>query len=301
MLCKRQRFYIRCRFNEKAFVWRKQCPKRIFGFSWECVMPRKVWEICMFIGLLPSAFQSVPHEGGTNPYGNGKMVWSQCPTLHKRGWKPGSLCCLLTMWRGEKRWTTFLTKERQLGAPGPKRTLSLSATPLNVRPSHELEGKGSKFEGGGYDGPPALRDEKNVLGFNYLRGEDAVKVRQGNKMALRSIKRCDELHQDSREFALEHPYRSWMWYTKAAVDLAQKEGVRMAVFSNCYFGGRRKKWTAVSYQQWMALRRTKPARVSSWLWWPGLPAVLGWKSPSVSYLRGSRVSLEALPGDGRSS
>ena len=34
MLCKRQRFYIRCRFNEKAFVWRKQCPKRIFGFSW---------------------------------------------------------------------------------------------------------------------------------------------------------------------------------------------------------------------------------------------------------------------------
>ena len=34
MICKRQRFYIRCRFNVKAFVWRKQCPKRIFGFSW---------------------------------------------------------------------------------------------------------------------------------------------------------------------------------------------------------------------------------------------------------------------------
>lgn len=113
-------------------------------------------------------------------------------------------------------------------------------------------GKRFKIQGRWYDGPPALRDEKNVLGFNYLRGEDAVKVRQGNKMALRSIKRCDELHQDSREFALEHPYRSWMWYTKAAVDLAQKEGVRMAVFSNCCFGGRRKKWTAVlTNNEWL--------------------------------------------------
>ena len=96
--------------------------------------------------------------------------------------------------------------------------------------------RGKKFcvQGRWYDGPPALRDEKNVMGFKYLKGEDAVRVRQ-----------CEELVSQDREFTLEHPYRSWMWYTKAAIALASQPGVKMAVFSNCCFGGRRKKWTAV--------------------------------------------------------
>ena len=38
-----------------------------------------------------------------------------------------------------------------------------------------------------FPGPPALRDEANIMGFSNLRGSDAVKVRHGNKMALRSI------------------------------------------------------------------------------------------------------------------
>eukprot|EP00438_Fugacium_kawagutii_P025124 Skav230797 [mRNA] locus=scaffold312:158893:163833:+ [translate_table: standard] len=96
-----------------------------------------------------------------------------------------------------------------------------------------------------YNGPPALRSEQHVLGFPWLRGDAAARVRQGNRMATRSIKRCDELDENYKYFGLEHPYRSYMWYTKPAIALASKPGVRMAVFSNCCFGGRRQKWTAV--------------------------------------------------------
>ena len=52
--------------------------------------------------------------------------------------------------------------------------------------------RGKPFYIGGkfHRGPPALRDERHVMGFPNLKGQDAVKVRQGNKMAHASIKRC---------------------------------------------------------------------------------------------------------------
>ena len=106
-------------------------------------------------------------------------------------------------------------------------------------------GKPFWLEGEWVRGPPALRDEKNVMGFNNLRGHQAVQVRQGNRMALRSVKRCKELHEAGKVFTLEHPWRSFLWYMKATVELAALPGVRMAVFSNCCFGGRRQKWTAL--------------------------------------------------------
>ena len=121
--------------------------------------------------------------------------------------------------------------------------------------------RGKRFcvQGQWFDGPPALRDERNVMGFTHLRGEDAVRVRQGNKMALKSISRCEELYSQEREFTLEHPYRSWMWYTKQAIALASKPGVYMAVFSNCCFGGRRKKWTAIlTNNKWIFYALHKP-------------------------------------------
>ena len=46
-------------------------------------------------------------------------------------------------------------------------------------------------------------------------------------------------------FSLEHPYRSFIWYMKATMELAARPNARMAVFSNCCYGGRRAKWTAV--------------------------------------------------------
>ena len=95
-----------------------------------------------------------------------------------------------------------------------------------------------------YDGPPALRDEHHVMGFPHLRGNVAVKVRQANKMALASVQRCVKLDEEGKFFRLEHPYRSYLWYMKATISLAKRPGVEMAVFSNCCFGGRRRKWTA---------------------------------------------------------
>ena len=79
------------------------------------------------------------------------------------------------------------------------------------------------------------------MGFPSLKGENAVRVRQGNRMALKSVKRCSTLHDANKVFSLEHPYRSFLWYMKPVV----APGVYMAVFSNCCFGGRRRKWTAV--------------------------------------------------------
>ena len=95
-----------------------------------------------------------------------------------------------------------------------------------------------------YDGPPALRDEYHVMGFPHLRGNIAVKVRQANKMAMASVQRCVKLDEEGKFFGLEHPYRSFLWYMKATIALAKRPGVEMAVFSNCCFGGRRRKWTA---------------------------------------------------------
>lgn len=59
-------------------------------------------------------------------------------------------------------------------------------------------------------------------------------VRQGNRMGQRSVKRCDELDDNMEGLVLV--------YLKPTVALASKSGVRMAVFSNCCFGGRQQKW-----------------------------------------------------------
>ena len=100
-----------------------------------------------------------------------------------------------------------------------------------------------------YEGPQALRDERRVMGLPWVKGQDAALVRQGNRMALRSVNRCKDLQ--GRFFSLEHPRRSWLWYMQPAGD-----GVYAAVFSHCCFGGRRRKWTMVltnSYSLYKAL------------------------------------------------
>lgn len=96
-----------------------------------------------------------------------------------------------------------------------------------------------------HQGPPALRDERHIMGFPNLRGQAAVQVRQGNRMALRSIKRCKQLHENGKIFSLEHPWRSFIWYMTATTELASMPGVYMAIYSSCCFGGRRQKWTAL--------------------------------------------------------
>ena len=72
--------------------------------------------------------------------------------------------------------------------------------------------------------------------FSNLRGEKAVRVRQGNKMALKSVARCAELDDAGKLFSLEHPWRSFLWYMRQTVELASRPGVVMAVYSSCCFG-----------------------------------------------------------------
>eukprot|EP00435_Cladocopium_sp_Y103_P027386 s51_g6.t1 len=128
----------------------------------------------------------------------------------------------------------------------------LDATPIDAehhapdcKTMSRARGRPFWLNGRWIKGPPALRDEKHVMGFPNLSGPYAVQVRQGNRMALRSVKRCKELHEAGRVFTLEHPWRSFFWYMKATVELASLPGVRMAVFSNCCYGGAREKWTAL--------------------------------------------------------
>eukprot|EP00435_Cladocopium_sp_Y103_P035566 s1373_g9.t1 len=106
-------------------------------------------------------------------------------------------------------------------------------------------GKPFYLEGRWVKGPPALRDERHVMGYPNLRGFQAVQVRQGKRMALKSVKRCKDLHERGKVFTLEHPYRSFIWFMNATVELAALPGVQMAVYSSCCFGGRREKWTAI--------------------------------------------------------
>eukprot|EP00435_Cladocopium_sp_Y103_P039867 s1146_g10.t1 len=106
-------------------------------------------------------------------------------------------------------------------------------------------GKPFYIDGVRHEGPPALRDEYYVMGYRNLRRYNAVLVRHGNKMALKSVARCKDLDDEGKDFSLEHPYRSWFWYMKATVELASQPHVRLAVFSNRCFGGGREKWTAV--------------------------------------------------------
>lgn len=116
---------------------------------------------------------------------------------------------------------------------------------LDCKTMSRARGRPFYIDGYRYEGPPALRDEWNVMGFPTLRGASAIRVRQGNRMSLRSVKRCKQLCSRGKKFSLEHPYRSFLWYMKPTVELAEHQDVRMAVFSNCCFGGRRRKWTAV--------------------------------------------------------
>ena len=135
---------------------------------------------------------------------------------------------------GRQRWRELDEAEPDYEHYGP-----------DCKTMSRARGKPYYIGGRRYEGPPPLRDERHVMGFPNLRGDDAVRVRQHNKMALTSISRCKKAHQDQRYFSLEHPWRSFIWYMRPMIELAALPGVGMAVFSNCCHGGKRKKWTSV--------------------------------------------------------
>lgn len=149
------------------------------------------------------------------------------------------------MFEGTQTWFSLRIQVDESGKALDEESVELEHHAPDCKTMSRARGKPFYIGQYRYDGPPALRDEYNVTGFPSLRGESAVRVRQGNRMALKSTKRCSALHDAGKKFSMEHPYRSFLWYMKPVVDLASKPGVYMAVFSNCCFGGRRRKWTSL--------------------------------------------------------
>ena len=125
-----------------------------------------------------------------------------------------------------------------------------------------------------YDGPRALRGAHHVMGFSNLRGADAAAVRKANKMALRSIHRCAELHANGRFFSFEHPMNSWVWYFAPMRELAAQHGVYAASFSHCCYGGTRGTWSTFLTNSPSVFNALHRPPVRAWHC-GGRPALLG--------------------------
>ena len=83
--------------------------------------------------------------------------------------------------------------------------------------------RGKPFYIGGvyHTGPPAVRDENHVMGFPWLDGHLKARLRQSNKMGIKALTRCSQLHRQGKLFSLEHPHRSWLWYFRQAIELGK--------------------------------------------------------------------------------
>ena len=93
-------------------------------------------------------------------------------------------------------------------------------------------------------GPQPVRDAAHVMGFPWLEPEMKARLRKSNKMALTALTRCDANDHNDIISTLEHPYNSWLWSFKPAIQLTEAN-FAYAAGSMCCFGGRREKWFAV--------------------------------------------------------
>lgn len=82
------------------------------------------------------------------------------------------------------------------------------------------------------------------MGFAWLEPEMKARLRKSNKMALTALTRCDANDHNDIISTLEHPYNSWLWSFKPAIQLTEAN-FAYAAGSMCCFGGRREKWFAV--------------------------------------------------------
>ena len=94
-------------------------------------------------------------------------------------------------------------------------------------------------------GPKVLRSKARPWGFSNLGRDDMIKVRQGNGMAKRSLQGFKEGLDAGRIVTLEHPWSSFIWETPEAKELLQDPRVFVICFSDCCWGGWRRKWTCI--------------------------------------------------------
>ena len=92
------------------------------------------------------------------------------------------------------------------------------------------------------EGPQAVRDLRNLMGYSWLGREMKQRLRHSNTMANRSLSRLRVAEQEERIATLEHPYGSWLWYWSQVAELQDDFGYGFSIGSMCCFGGRREKW-----------------------------------------------------------
>ena len=118
----------------------------------------------------------------------------------------------------------------------------------NCRTFSRARGRPMKVKGKGKGkgkvaGPRAVRSNEYPWGFQKLQHDDSVKVRQDNKMAMRSLKGLREGAKAGRFVSLEHPWGSILWETKEAKEIMSDPQFWVSEYSHCCFGGERTKWT----------------------------------------------------------
>lgn len=95
------------------------------------------------------------------------------------------------------------------------------------------------------EGPKQVRSSQEPWGFKNLSRNDAIKVRQGNAMAKRSIVGLKSGLLQGLLPSLEHPYGSYIWDAPEIKELLETGRFYESVYSHCCFGGRREKWTCL--------------------------------------------------------
>lgn len=92
-------------------------------------------------------------------------------------------------------------------------------------------------------GPQPVRDQHHLMGLPNLKGEMRARLRRSNTMALKPLKRAEQVVQrhTPQHITIEHPYGSWLWEF-TLVKRLEEQGLFHAVGSSCCFGGLREKW-----------------------------------------------------------
>ena len=89
------------------------------------------------------------------------------------------------------------------------------------------------------NGPPPLRDENNVEGFDWLKGKVLERVLAANLLYKNTSDFCVDLDSANHIFSVENPTGSWMWEMPCFSKL-----IDIGLFvdcESCAFGGARRK------------------------------------------------------------
>ena len=123
--------------------------------------------------------------------------------------------------RPGESWDFFTEKgKRRLEQEEEDPELGAAHWAPNCRTFSRSRGRPMMVKGKGkVRGPPAVRSTDQPCGLAKASKDDQVKVRQDNKMALRSLKGLKEGHAAGRLVSLEHPWGSLLWETPEANEI----------------------------------------------------------------------------------